>query len=98
LCLSGEVLSDCKRETSCPFLKQGKKKHPENYQPVSLTSMPSNIMEQILLSIHTVLWFYDIFCSEAVFYDFFFKIFNYKSVSVSYFCSRSFITGDCERE
>lgn len=44
-----DVLVDWKIDIIIPILKRGKTEDPENYRPVSLTSIPRKVIEQFVL-------------------------------------------------
>ncbi|KFU92257.1 hypothetical protein M959_06232, partial [Chaetura pelagica] len=46
---SGEVPGDWKKGHVTPRFKKGRNEDPGNYQPISLTSVPDKIMDQVLL-------------------------------------------------
>ncbi|GAB0204278.1 mitochondrial enolase superfamily member 1 [Grus japonensis] len=45
---SGEVPEDWRKANVTPVFKKGKKEDPGNYRPVSLTSIPGKVMEQLI--------------------------------------------------
>jgi len=46
---TGEVPKDWRKASFTPIFKKGKKEDPGNYRPVSLTSIPGKVMEQLIL-------------------------------------------------
>ncbi|KFP31069.1 RNA-directed DNA polymerase from mobile element jockey, partial [Colius striatus] len=45
-----EVPEDWRKANVTPVFKKGKKEDPGNYRPVSLTSIPGKVMQQLILS------------------------------------------------
>ncbi|KFO79755.1 RNA-directed DNA polymerase from mobile element jockey, partial [Cuculus canorus] len=48
--LTGEVPLDWRLADVVPIYKKGQREDPGNYRPVSLTSVPGKVMEQVILS------------------------------------------------
>ncbi|GAB0182556.1 mitochondrial enolase superfamily member 1 [Grus japonensis] len=47
----GEVTEDWKKNNVTSVFKKGKKEEPGNYRPLSLTSIPGTVMEQLILDV-----------------------------------------------
>ena len=47
--MTGEVPEDGRLADVTPIYKKGRKEDPGNYRPVSLTSVPGKVTEQIIL-------------------------------------------------
>ena len=48
---TGEVTEDWRKVNVTPVFKKGKKEDSGNYRPVSLTSIPGKMMEQLILEV-----------------------------------------------
>jgi len=48
---AGEVPEDWRNSSTTPAFKKGKKEDAGNYRPVSLTSIPEKVMEQLILDV-----------------------------------------------
>ncbi|KFV68941.1 RNA-directed DNA polymerase from mobile element jockey, partial [Dryobates pubescens] len=48
---TGEVPDDWKKANVIPVFKKGKEEDPGHYRPVSLTSIPGKMMEQLILEV-----------------------------------------------
>ncbi|PKU34197.1 rna-directed dna polymerase from mobile element jockey-like [Limosa lapponica baueri] len=48
---TGEGPEDWRKASVTPVLKKGKKEDPGNYRPVTLTSIPGKVMEQLILDV-----------------------------------------------
>ena len=44
----GEMQDDWRRAHVVPIFKKGKKEEPGNYRPISLTSIPGKVLEEIV--------------------------------------------------
>jgi len=49
--ITGKVPEDWRKASVTPIFKKGKKEDPGNYRPVSLTSIPGKVMEQLILDV-----------------------------------------------